>query len=263
MTKRLKRFADYELSLQIKNENFVRPPRERQRNWLLNRSMNEFAHDLHAIDLLAAGFVRGSDHLDTGDRTQAVLEEMEIMEDWQIPIMEAMASAVTAGGGDLLEIGFGRGVASSMIQRCGVASHTIIECNDSIVGRFDKWRAAYEGRDIRMVHGLWQDVLDDLPLYDGVFFHTYPLNETDYVEQIAGSVTFAQHFFPAAASHLRDGGVFTYLSNEMDSLSREHQRQLFSYFSSIELSMVSDLNLPETVQDQWWSDSMVIVRAVK
>ena len=63
----------------------------------------------------------------------------------------------------------------------------VIECNDSIVRRFETWRASYPDRDIRLAHGLWQDVLDGLGQFDAVFFHTYPLNETDFIEQIAES----------------------------------------------------------------------------
>jgi guanidinoacetate N-methyltransferase len=263
MTRRIKRFADFELAMNIKNPEFIRTPQEYQRNWLLNRSINEFASDIYALDPIASRFVKGSEVQGMEDRTQAELDDLEIMEDWQIPIMQAMAEVVTENRGDILEIGFGRGIGSSLIQESGTASHTIIECNHSIVGRFEQWKAQYEGQKIDMQVGLWQDVLPQLGDYDGIFFHTYPLQEADYVEQIANSSTFAEHFFEHAAAHLRKGGIFTYLSNEIDSLSRHHQRILFKHFDSIQLSVVKDLDLPEEVKDQWWADSMVIVKAVK
>ncbi len=164
---------------------------------------------------------------------------------------------------NVLEIGFGRGVASSMIQERGVRSHTIIECNDSIVRRFEEWRQQYPDADIRLVHGLWQDTLNDLGLFDAIFFHTYPLNEAELVEQIAESTTFADHFFPYAAQHLVAGGVFTYLSNEVDSLSRQHQRLLFRHFRAIEIRIIDSLPIPNDVRDAWWSDSMAAVKARK
>ena len=224
---------DFELTLEIKNDAFIRPPREAQRNWLLNTAMSEFAADLDELDRSAMSFVRGRQELRLEDREQTDLCDDEIMEDWQIPLMEAMARAVTGAHGDILEIGFGRGIASTLIQEQGVRSHTIIECNKAIVQRFEKWRAVHGDRDIRMVAGKWQDVLDGLPEFDGVFFHTYPLNETELIEQIGESITFAAHFFPHAADHLVDGGVFTYLSNEIDSLSRSHQRLLLRHFTSL------------------------------
>jgi guanidinoacetate N-methyltransferase len=88
------------------------------------------------------------------------------------------------------------------------------------------------------------------------------LTEEDFVEHVVKSVTYAEHFFPAAAEHLRKGGVFTYLTLEIDSFSRAHQRRILNYFDSLTLS-VQKLTLPDDCQDMWWADSMVIVKAVK
>ena len=263
MTRRIKRAANFEIALQIKNEIFIRPPRDAQRHWLLNTALEEFSENLNALDELATRFVPGTQNLALHDRSQAALSDEEIMEDWQIPIMQAMAKVVTESHGSILEIGFGRGVSSGFIQDCGVKSHTIIECNDTIVNRFDAWRKQYPNADLRIVHGLWQDVLEGLGRFDGIFFHTYPLNEVDFIEQIGESTTFADHFFPHAAKHLVDGGIFTYLSNEMDSLRRAHQRLLFRHFRSISMQVMRNLKLPEDVHDAWWADSMVVVKAVK
>jgi guanidinoacetate N-methyltransferase len=98
--------------------------------------------------------------------------------------------------------------------------------------------------------------------YDGIFFHTYPLNEVDYIEQVLNSVTFAEHFFPVASQHLRPSGVFSYMTNEIDSLSRAHQRLIFEHFKSLSLRIV-ELDVPENVQDTWWINQMAVVRAVK
>ncbi len=263
MTRRLKRLRDFDVTLQIKRDDFIRPPRDSQRNWLLNNATTEFAENLTELDRLAASFVPGVGSLTTADRTQSTLSDAEIMEDWQIPLMQAMADIVTESSGHILEIGFGRGIASTMIQAGGVSAHTIIECNDSIVKRFHEWRNDFPQREINLEHGLWQDVLDDLGKFDGIFFHTYPLDESEFLEQIAASTTFADHFFSHAARHLVDGGIFTYLSNEIDSLSRTHQRHLFQYFSSIKLSVVESLSLPDDIRDAWWADSMVVVKAVR
>lgn len=263
MTRRIKRKKNFDVSLTLKSDDFIRPPRDAQRNWLINEALNEFASNLDALDDIASRLVPGTEGMPLTDRTQADLDDDEIMEDWQVPLMQAMADIVTETHGDVLEIGFGRGVSAEMIQEHGARSHTIIECNDSIIRRFELWQTGHAGRDIRIVRGKWQDVLDDLAEFDGIFFHTYPLNETEFIEQIGDSVTFAEHFFPHAARHLREGGVFTYLSNEIDSFSRTHQRSLFCHFRSISLSVLGNLNLPHDVHDAWWADSMVVVKAVK
>ena len=263
MTRRIHRSADFHVTLDLKRDDFLRPPRDSQRNWMLNRSMREFADELTHLDSVADSFVRGGDGASMSDRTTTQLADEEIMEDWQIPVMRAMAAAVCEGSGDILEIGFGRGVASNMIQEHEVRSHTISECNPSVIHRFHQWRTQFADSDIRLLEGLWQDRVSDMQQYDGVFFHTYPLNEEEFVEQVAQSVTFAEHFFPTASEHLRPGGVFSYLTNEFDSISRAHQRLLLRHFGSFTLSEVSDLAVPEDTNDAMWAKSMVVVRAVK
>ncbi len=263
MTRRIKRHKDFELLIQLKREDFLRTPREDQRNWILNRTIKEAADELLAMDQRVGRFSQGGVPVSLQDRSQAQLAEQEIMEDWQIPVMRAMAQAVTDTHGDVLEIGFGRGVASAIIQECGVRSHTIVECNEHIIAGFPAWKAAYPDQDIRLIEGKWQDVTDQFALYDGIFFHTYPLNEQEYAEHVAQSVTFAAHFFPTAASKLRSGGRFTYLTNEADSLGRGHQRLLLEHFSAFTLSRVTGLEVPDATRDSHWSDEMVIVQAIK
>ena len=249
--------------MEIKDESFIKPPRDSQRNSILNRAINEFAADLHALHHVSKKFVEGS--LDPGlnaDRSEIELTDDQIMEDWQFPVMQAMAEVVCESHGDILEIGFGRGISSSMIQAQQVKSHTIIECNPTIFERFDEWKAQQSGQNIVMIEGMWQDTLDQLALYDGIFFHTYPLNESEYMEYVHGKVTFAEHFFSTASKYLRTGGVFTYFSNEIDSLSRWHQRSLFQYFNEVSIKVIP-LELPNDIKDTWWADSMAIVKAIK
>ena len=219
--------------------------------------------DLNAIDELTRRFVPGSNGVPLDDRSQKILDEQEIMEDRQRPIMKAMASIAGETHGDVIEVGFGRGVSASYVQELGVSSHTIIECNDAVCERFETWRKRYPGREIRLVHGMWQDTITSLGLFDAVFFHTYPLNEQEYLDYVVGATTFAEHFFPTAAAHLKPGGVFTYMTNEIDSLSRGHQRALLRHFGAIALSILRPLELPSDVKDAWWADSMAIVKAVK
>ena len=262
MTKKIKRTENFEIVLEIKTEDFIRPPRDAQRNALLNNALNEFSDNLQALDKLAVGFVPGKLQMALEDRTQKILSDDEIMEEWQIPLMQAMAEVVTESHGNILEIGFGCGISATMIQEQQVLSHTIIECNDSVVERYLEWKELFKDKKINLVHGLWQDTIDDLGFFDGIFFHTYPLNQEEYMQNVHGRSTFAEHFFETAARHLHPKGVFTYFSNEIDSLSRGHQRELFKYFSSFSLKVI-DLKLPDDINDTWWADSMVIVKAVK
>ena len=263
MTKRIRRHRDFDIVIQLKNDDFLHTPREDQRNWILNRIIREAGDELTVMAARAGHLVHGGQPQTLQDRSHSRLADQEIMEDWQIPVMRAMAQVVTDTHGDILEIGFGRGVASSIIQEYGVRSHAIVECNEHIAAGFEEWKPAFPGKDIRLIKGKWQQVTDQFGLYDGIFFHTYPLNEEDFAEQVAGSVTFAAHFFPTAARHLREQGRFTYLTNEADSLSRAHQRLLFEHFTSFTLRQVKDLKIPEDTRDAHWLNEMVIVQAIK
>jgi guanidinoacetate N-methyltransferase len=261
--RKIRRTPDYELILDIKNDTFIDPPRLAQRNWLLNRVVSELAGDLTVLNQLAQSFVPGIEAVQVEERSQSSMADEDIMEDWQIPLMKAMAAVATENQGDVLEIGFGRGIASAFIQEGNVRSHSIIECNQSVIDRFPSWKNNYPGRNIRLIEGRWQDVIDSLNTYDSIFFHTYPLNEEEYIDQALNSVTFAEHFFPYAADHLRDGGLFTYMTNEIDSLSRDHQRLLLKYFKSFSIRLCKELPIPQDTRDTWWANSMVIVQAVK
>jgi guanidinoacetate N-methyltransferase len=261
--KKIRRDKDYEISIEIKSDSFIRPPRDPQRNWILNRLLKEVADDMGALHKLAESFVPGAEPMDVNDRDSADLKDDEIMENWQIPVMQEMAKVACESHGDILEIGFGRGISSEFIQELGVKSHTIVECNEAIIKRFDTWKESWPDRDIRLIKGRWQDSVELFEKYDGVFFHTYPLSSEELVQYVTMSATFAEHFFDTAAAHLNPGGVFTYLTNEIDSLSRAHQRALFKRFRSVGLKKLENLGVPEDTRDAQWAQEIIIVRAEK
>ncbi|MGH7576693.1 MAG: class I SAM-dependent methyltransferase [Longimicrobiales bacterium] len=264
MMRRLRRHDGVEVEVRITRDDFIRPPRDSQRSWLVNRTMTELTEELRYLDRAARGFVAGREHAGVPDRATAPLRDEEIMEDWQVPIMQVMAALVAAAHGDVLEVGFGRGVSASFLQDAGVRSHTIVECNPSVIDRFHQWRAALPAeRDVRLITGRWQDTTDRLAQYDGVFFHTYPLDDDEYADAVVRGVTFAADFFPVAARHLRPGGVFTYLTNEADSVSRAHQRLLLEHFREFRMQIVSPLALPDNSADDLWADSMVVIGAIR
>jgi guanidinoacetate N-methyltransferase len=234
--------------------------------------MDELSDDLEHLDELSRRFVAGSKRPDivqewgnaqaNYDDSQLEIDGQQVMQDWERPYMEAMARVVTETHGDVLEVGFGMGISASYIQTLGVRSHTIIECNEDVRKKLEAWKSQYPGRDIRSAFGKWQDVIDDLGMFDGIFFDTYPLSEEEFVEHVVKDVTAAEHFFEAAAKHLKDGGIFTYYSNEIDSVSRRHQRALFKHFTSVAFSVCHPLFPPQDC-NYWWADSMIVVKAVK
>ena len=253
-------------------DDFMRTPRESQRSWLLHRAGEELVDDLVHLDGLSADLVTGSDRPAIAGGWQdsdahyaadeLIIEGQQVMQDWEAPLMRAMATHVAAGGGDVLEIGFGMGISATFMQEFGIRSYTVLEANENVAQAFADWQNRFPDAKTTLVLGPWQQTLPALGLYDGIFFDTYPADENEYMEYVVDDVTFAAHFFPHAAAHLRPGGVFSYYSNEIDSLSRRHQRRLLEHFSSFAVEVVRGLEPPEDCH-YWWSNSMAVVRAVK
>lgn len=264
------RDAAFALSVSFTTAGFIAPPRPAQRNWVINRALQECADDLRALDSLTRRFVAGSDRVEIQGDLQTVEPELDeralvmsgqhVMHDWQEPLMRELASAVTERHGDVLEIGFGLGLSATHIQARRPRSHVIVEANERVAASARRWRARHPSADIRIVHAKWQDVLDELDRFDGILFDTYPMTEAEFRTHVLADVTFAAHAFEAAARHLAPGGVFTYYTNEIDSLSRRHQRALLEAFSSFRLGIVRHLRPPADAQN-WWADSMAVVRA--
>ena len=196
------------------------------------------------------------------DQKELLIGQQQVMQAWEYPIMSAMAEAVTRSRGDVLEIGFGMGISASLIQQRNPRSHTIVECHTDVQQRFKKWRSQFSSRKIHLLEGRWQDINSNLDLFDGVLFDAYPLNAQEWSDHYVNSITYAHHFFETAAAHLRPGGVFTYYSNEINSMSRGHQRALLEHFSKVSISNVKGLKPPPDCC-YWQCSEILIIEAVK
>jgi guanidinoacetate N-methyltransferase len=242
---------------------------EQLRSWLLHRLLTETVADLEALDGFKESFAPGSerplisDTLWPGAAAEFTTDELviagqQVMQAWETPLMAAMADVAAREHGDVLEVGFGMGISARMLQERGVSSHTIVELNDEVLARAQEWRAASPGADIRLVRGSWEETADSLGKFDAVFYDVYPVSDLEVAKLV--QVPFPDQFFGVARSLLRPGGVFTYYTNEIDSLSRWHQRRLLEHFQRITIEIVSDLEPPSECH-YWWAPSMAVVGA--
>jgi len=103
--------------------------------------------------------------------------EFEVMMNWEDSIMKASANYVCENGGDILEIGFGMGIAADYIQANNVDSHTIIENHPQVIEKLKIWAA--DKPNVTIVEGDWYDVKDSLSTYDGVFYDTWGDNNVN------------------------------------------------------------------------------------
>jgi len=262
----------FELYLHLTAPQSFHMLKERQRNWWLRRTLQETAQDLTALRTVAERSVAGSDRPEiagdlqdssaTYDTDELRIQGQQVMQAWELPLMNALAEVAAETHGDVVEVGFGMGLAATLIQQRRVRSHTIVECHPDVLGFLHEWQSDWTASTFHLVPKKWQDWEAPADAYDAVLFDTYPTSEEEYTSDVLDSPTFAASFFAVAHRILRPGGIFTYYSNEIDSLSREHQRLLLRHFRSFSVSVVRDLKVPADCQ-YWWADSMVVVRAVK
>ena len=137
-------------------------------------------------------------------------EEVLIMMDWEHPAMSASAAYVTQGGGDILEIGFGMGIASGYIQSHSISSHTIIENHPQIIEKLKTW--ANGKSNVNIISQSWADVTGSLGKYDGIFYDTH----MDYRSNLLSS---------SLSSLTKNGSKLTYW-NSNDPLNDSSQMNL-------------------------------------
>lgn len=257
------------ITVELNDELFSKPDRG-YGEYVARRATREFHADLLHADKIAQTSQPGSmrkimsseltEQREQHDDVELVIDGQQVMQAWEHPYMAKLAEIAGEARGDVLEIGFGMGISASAIQDREVRSHTIIECHPDVQRRFAEWRAGYGDRAIELIEGKWQDRLDGLGRFDAVLFDAYPLNEREWTEHYVNDVTYARHFFEAAARHLRKDGVFTYYSNEVDSMGRAHQRALFDWFEEITVSVVHGLEPPEDCH-YWQTSSFLVISA--
>jgi hypothetical protein len=264
----LRRAEKFDVTLTPTSDELLAPVSDEPREFLLNRAIDEFVADVRALDEASAGMVPGGprprideavdEAVPTTTAHELVMSGQEVMQAWERPLMRALAHAVTRPGGSVLEVGFGMAISAGDVQALGPARHTVIEANPAVAATARAWSARRPGTEV--VEGRWQDVLGGLGRYDGILFDTYPLTEIEVDDYVLRDATFAEHFFPRAAEHLTDHGAFTYYSNEIDSVSRRHQRALLRHFRSFSVSIVEGLAPPADCT-YWWAPSMAVIVA--
>lgn len=71
--------------------------------------------------------------------------------------------------GDVLEVGFDKGIAAEFIQSYKPTTHTIIESNPELAKAARNFASKYS--DVLVIENSWQDALSNLSCFDTVFFN--------------------------------------------------------------------------------------------
>jgi type IV protein arginine methyltransferase len=96
-----------------------------------------------------------------------------VMMGWEKPLMELHCRIICPSTGlRVLNVGFGLGIIDKMLQLQSPVEHTIIEAHPDVYQKMidDGWD---KKPGVKILFGRWQDLMDQLQLYDGIFFDTF------------------------------------------------------------------------------------------
>tara|TARA_R110001599_G_scaffold68249_5_gene192402 strand:+ start:3791 stop:4342 length:552 start_codon:yes stop_codon:yes gene_type:complete len=120
-----------------------------------------------------------------------------VMMGWEDPIMKDAASLICHNKGRILNVGFGLGLIDTYIQSHNVDEHWIIEAHPNVQNKMKKdgWD---KKSNVICLFDKWQNVLDKLPKFDGIYFDTWK--------------ELLDPFHEIVPNILKPGGKYTYFS---------------------------------------------------
>ncbi len=133
--------------------------------------------------------------------------ETEVMMSWEDSLMKRHAEVVCENGGDILEIGFGMGIAANYIQELNPNSHTIIEPHPQILEKLREW--ATDKPNVNIIEGEWYKIKEQLGKYDGIFYDAYGDNDYKKVKEVLPDIT-------------KEGSILTFWNNRGEQ-SNNHE----------------------------------------
>ena len=163
---------------------------------------------------------------------------IEVMMDWEAPIMEKSAEFICHNKGDILEIGFGMGICADYIQAQGVNSHTIIEIHPQIIEKLNIW--AEDKSNVTIIEGDWNSV-SGLSTYDGIFLDTF------------GDENWT-NFKTFALDKIKSGGKITYWNNKEEEIN-EHS---FDSISFEQVSITPNENMYTQITNNYYMPKVTI-----
>jgi spermidine synthase len=117
-----------------------------------------------------------------------------VMERWETPMLQRQIDLLDVKDKDVLEIGYGMGITSEMIQKAEPKSHTIIECHPQVIN-YAKATFPYIN-NVNLIGDFWQNVIMSLGKFDRIFYDPH-LDDYDA-------------FFQLVDMKLREDGIFSY-----------------------------------------------------
>jgi guanidinoacetate N-methyltransferase len=156
----------------------------------------------------------------------------DIMFHWERPLMASFAAVLLDTPGDLLEIGFGAGIAATEFQLRSPTTHTIMEPHPKLYERAVAWKERYN-TDIRLVADFWQNQANRLGRFHAIFYDSYSPAERIEDDSFA--------FFQLAAKQLLVPGGKLGFWHPGTALRDSFQRELLRFFRQVTIYPVHGL----------------------
>lgn len=153
-----------------------------------------------------------------------------VMMDWESDIMKLSAKVICENGGRVLNIGHGMGIVDSFIETNDIDEHWIIEAHPNVIQKIknDGW---YNKSHVTVIHSKWQDVIYDLPKFDGIYFDTW---QDDL---------FYSKLVPYMRNLLKPNGIFSYFGNHANI---DYIKNLFNkYGMEVSYESITLDNIPD------------------
>ena len=114
--------------------------------------------------------------------------------------MDKVAELLCFNSGDVLNIGFGMGIVDTYIKERNPKSHTIIESHPDVIDHMKQngWENVSN-----CVYGKWQDHIDNLGTYDGIYLDTWMDQRVPYIPSLLNKC-------------LKVGGIFSIWHNDIE-----------------------------------------------
>lgn len=167
----------------------------------------------------------------------------EVMMGWESGIMKHQATTIAKNRGDILNVGFGLGLIDNYIQSFNPKTHTIIESNKDVQKKMidDGW---LEKPNVTLIFKSWQDVLNDLPKFDGVFYDCWLDDQKPFDENIKNI--------------LKPGGIYSFFNNPNNGVINNiaiNSYNVLSEFCNITSTSINIDNIDIKKHNYWDLDN--------
>lgn len=162
-------------------------------------------------------------------------EGQAVMMDWEAPIMKLGASTICQNGGRVLNIGFGMGLIDGYIQQENIDEHWIIEMHPDVL-QYMRDHGWYDKSNVRILEGPWQEHLETLPEFDGIYFDTWDESGIKLLKEVH--------------KYLKPDGIFSFFNNV-----QKHERGGVNLHVYNLLNQWGEIEITETIELDQVADS--------